>query len=171
MSVAPFPKIVEPLKMAEQRIDLQGKIALNKLHRLRDLLLDDAGEVSVVLRFGKDEQGIRTILGSLQTEVMMQCQRCLQPVLEKIEAEIKLGLVFNEDGVKNLPSYYDPLLLSSAEVALWQMVEEELILNLPIAAKHPLGECSIELRYGDEAALDAPATPNPFQVLAQLKDK
>lgn len=171
MPVAPFPKTVDPLKMAEQRIDLAGKIALNQLSRLQDILLDNSGDVSVSLHFGKDEQGIRTIQGSLSAQVLMQCQRCLCPVTEKIETEIKLGIVFSEDGIKNLPSYYDPLLLESGEMALWQMVEEELILGLPIAARHPRGECSIAVSYGEEVMTDKPVRPNPFKVLEQLKEK
>lgn len=159
------------MKMVEQRVDLQGQIALAQLDRLQDCLLDDAGEVDVELRFDKDEEGIRTISGSLATEVAMQCQRCLQPVRLNIEAAINLGIVFSEEAAENLPGYYDPVQLESNELALWPLVEEELILSLPISVSHPEGECNIEVSYRNTSDQPESNSPNPFEVLAQLKKK
>lgn len=171
MSAAPFPKTVDALKMVEQRVDLQGKIALDRLDRVRDVLLDNSGEVEVKLSFDKDEEGIRTVTGALEVEVVMQCQRCLQPVTQRVDTPFKLGIVFSEEAAKNLPGYYDPLLLDSPEMELWQVVEEELILSLPIAATHPEGECSTGvMTFGEQLETDDSEKVNPFQVLENLKD-
>lgn len=169
MSAAPFPKTIDPLKMVDQRVDMTGQIALSQLDRLRDILLDNSGDVQVALRFGKDEEGIRFISGSLQSVLSLQCQRCLQPVAYTVESALSLGIVFSEEAAKNLPGYYDPLLLDTPELEVWQMVEEELILSLPIAARHPEGECRIDMNCAEPVS-EQPRRPNPFQVLAKLKD-
>jgi len=72
--------------------------------------------------------------------------------------------------LKNLPNYYDPLLLATAELAVWQMVEEELILSLPIAAVHPERECEMAVQH---VSLEQEPTVrrSPFEVLGKLKDK
>ncbi len=160
--------------MVDQRVNLQGWISLKQLDRVQDYLLDSSGEVKVKLRFDKDEIGVRFIAGSIQAAVLMECQRCLQPARIELTSDFKLGIVFNEDAEKNLPGYYDPLLLSESELDLWQMVEEELILCLPISATHPKGECGLVDGYSDSAEQDEGSqeqVPNPFQVLQQLKDK
>lgn len=159
--------------MVDQRVNLQGWISLKQLDRVQGYLLDSSGEVEVKLRFDKDEIGVRFIAGSIQAAVSMECQRCLQPARIELKSDFKLGIVFNEDAEKNLPGYYDPLLLSESELELWQMVEEELILCLPISATHPKGECGLVDGYNDSAEQDEGAeeqVPNPFQVLQQLKD-
>lgn len=155
--------------MVDQRVDLQGRIALKELARLQGLLLDNSGDIRVSLHFGKDEEGVRYLSGTLDTQVVMQCQRCLQPVTQTIESQFKLGIVFSEEAAKNLPSYYDPLLLDESDLALWQTVEEELLLSLPIAAMHPDSECRIAADYESVDRL-AKERNSPFQVLAGLKD-
>ncbi len=174
MSVASFPKMVDPLKMVDQRVDLQGWILLKQLDRVQDYLLDNSGAVEVKLRFDKDEMGVRFIAGVINAKVSMQCQRCLQAVEVKVNSDLSLGIVFSEDAAKNLPGYYDPLLSHESALDLWKMVEEEMILGLPIAAVHQEGECEFIAGFGDctdetERLGEKPA--NPFQILQQLKDK
>lgn len=169
MSVAPLPKIVDPLKLAEQRVDLQGKIALNQFKRLKELMLDCQGEVLVTLSFGKDEQGIRTLKGHIAASVSLECQRCLQAVAQAIETDLALGLVFSDEAAKNLPGYYDPLMLENDELALWELVEEELILALPIAPKHAESDCAFVGQFGASITEKPAAKKSPFSVLEQLK--
>ena len=171
MSVATLPRVIEPLKLIEQRIDLEGTIALSDCERLREVLLDLEGDISVALQFGKDEQGQRVISGSLKAEVTMECQRCLQPVKLAVQGKINLAVARHEDAVKALPGYYDPLLLEAPEVELLPLVEQELMLSLPIVAKHPEGECSVSSSYQAKDEELEQSKPNPFAVLAELKNQ
>jgi len=171
MSVAPLPRVIEPLKLVEQRIDLEGRVALSECERLQETLLSSDGDIHASLRFGKDEDGQRVISGALQADVVMQCQRCLQPVSLSVQGGINLAIARHEDAVKRLPGYYDPLLLSAPEIELWPLIEQELLLSLPIVATHPEGECKVDSSYqakDDELQQDK---PNPFAVLAELKNQ
>lgn len=170
MLEAPLPRVIEPLKLIEQRVDLEGVIALSDCERLRDVLLDSEGDISISLQFGKDEEGQRVIKGSLSATVTMECQRCLQPVKLAVQGDVKLAVARHEDAVKALPRYYDPLLLDAPEIELLPLIEQELMLSLPIVATHPEDECSTNSSY--KAKEDSEQSKaNPFAVLAELKNK
>jgi len=170
MTVATLPRTIEPLKLIEQRIDLEGTIALSDCERLRDILLDSEGDISISLQFGRDEEGQRVIKGSLSAEVTMECQRCLQPVKLVVQGKVKLAVARHEDAVKALPRYYDPLLLEAPEIELLPLIEQELMLSLPIVATHPENECSVNSSYQTKEDTEQ-SKPNPFAVLAQLKNQ
>jgi len=170
MSYGPLPKRVDPRKLAEREAQLQGFVELKSMPQLLSLLVDDEGEVSVELKFALDEQKLRTVKGQATAKVKQQCQRCLDPVDVYLDAEFSLAVVLNEEQAKNLPRYYDPLLVEE-DVELAALVEEELILTLPAVAYHQ--DCDVQLSYGESDAepSEQDEKPNPFSVLASLKQK
>ncbi len=170
MSYGPLPKRVDPRKLAEREVQLHGSVDLKSMPELLSLLVDDEGEVSVELSFALDEQKLRTVKGQATARVRQQCQRCLDPVEVELEAEFSLAVVLNEEQAKNLPRYYDPLLVEE-DVVLAELVEEELILSLPAVAYHQ--DCDVQLSYGEGEAepSEQDEKPNPFSVLASLKQK
>ncbi len=84
-----------------------------------------------------------------------------------------LAIVWSDDQARQLPRDLDPLIVDTQEVALREIVEEELMLALPPFSYHKAEECGeILAEYrGPTAAEEVPAAekPNPFDVLAQLK--
>ena len=72
----------------------------------------------------------------------MECQRCLGDVRFEISAEFRLGLVFNDDQAKALPKRLEPVELDEeGRLDLWDVIEDELLLNLPDFPMHPQDEC------------------------------
>jgi uncharacterized protein len=169
MSASPLPRIIEPLKLVEQRVDLQGVIELSQLRRLQGITLEQTGQVEIFLRFGKDEQGIRTIVGTVAADLLMECQRCLQPVAIHVQSDVNLGIVSSEEAAKNLPSHYEALQLDGQHIELNSIIEDELIIGLPLVSAHPATECSIDQQYSAKPSGKEQAAPNPFAVLAELK--
>lgn len=170
MSYAPLPKRVDPRKLAEREAELQGSVDLKSMPQLLSLLVDDEGEAIVELKFALDQQKLRTVTGHANVRVRQECQRCLNPVEVELNANFCLAVVLNEEQAKNLPRYYDPLLIEE-DVVLASLVEEELILTLPAVAYH--NDCSVKLSYGESEtqASEGDEKPNPFSVLAALKQK
>ena len=166
MSNGPFPKKVDPRKLAERKAILKGNIALQLMPQLTSLLVDSKGEVSVELAFALDEQKLRTVTGQADVQVRQQCQRCLEPVTLTLEADFNLAVVLNEEQAKNLPRHYDPLLMVD-DVDLAGLVEEELILSLPVVCYHD--DCSVKTSFGEDEMPAEQEKPNPFSVLASLK--
>jgi uncharacterized protein len=55
---------------------------------------------------------------------------------------------------------------------VWALIEDELIMSVPIVPKHEICPESVTLSAADEAFEEAlAAKPNPFAALAQLKQK
>lgn len=174
MSYGPLPKRIDPRKLAEREVRFESIVQVADLANLVDCLANPDGELSVELQFGKDEQRLRTIVGSAKGKVHMACQRCLEPVEVEVEATFNLAIALTEEQAKQQPRHYDPLILEEDEIELYPVLEEELILSLPMVPYHQ--DCSVQTSFGDidetaeagEADASSDKT-NPFSVLAQLK--
>lgn len=163
-----LPRFVDPRKFAQQGLSLNGTIVLSELARLAELSLDDAAEVEVALDFGVDEQRHRLVTGTASCVLSLMCQRCLEPVDVSIDAVLNLAVVWDEERAGQLPKSLDPLILGEGQADIYTVVEDELLLNLPIASYHG-EECVERTSFGDDEAEEAEVTENPFQVLEQLK--
>lgn len=169
-----LPKYFDPRKYASSELSMGGSIPLNQLEELCAVLASDEGEVDIHLNFRVDEDRRYIATGNLKTQVQVTCQRCLGPVACDLEVSLSLAFVYDEDHAKNIPKDYDPVVMTNGEVVLSQLVEEELILSLPIVAYHEESGCNpAALKYAsstDDAA-DEVIKPNPFSILADLKAK
>lgn len=170
-----LPVHIDPLRMAETGRLLEGGYSIAELDRLHDLLLERSGEVVVSLEFGIDAEGVRYMKGQLQTEVVLECQRCLQPMQAPIDASFALGLVRNIDAAEQLPSHYEPLLVESDALFLRDIIEDELLLALPLVAKHDESQCvdvnqrAAEVAQHNDYDSGESKKDNPFAALAALK--
>lgn len=173
MSDHSLPKTLNPFKYADQNKDLQGHIAVHLMPRLTELLVDSEGVVNIELEFGRDEQRLRILKGKLTSDLNLLCQRCLHPVNKTINSEFQLGIVMSDEQAQNLPRVYEPLLVENEELVLLDVIEEELILSLPMFAYHD--DCEPEeYSQGDveeSTETDDEEKENPFAVLSELNLK
>lgn len=142
------------------------------MERVTDLLCSNEGTVEVALEFGMDLEHRRNVGGRLHAEVQMRCQRCLQPMAVTIDQEIHLGMVPNEAAAQSLPGHYEPLVVTGEPVSLRELVEDELLLALPIAPAHPVGNCAASgapVQQEDHEADQEAERTNPFSALAHWK--
>lgn len=166
MSIARLPKQIDPIKLAEMRRHLEGTLALSLMPRLCDLLHDTAGEVTVVLDFGVDIQGLQYIAGEAKVDVELICQRCMQPFKYALSSQINLSPVKDDSTALMLPGDYEPLMLKDEPIELVEMIEEELILSMPLVALHKPKACTIHIKSTESL----PKKANPFEILKSLKD-
>jgi uncharacterized protein len=131
-----LPKKIDPLKLVEKNSKLEGELPLAEMLRLQDFLMDNSGQVQVNLNFDKVTQGFRAIYGTVSCDLPLRCERCLQPVVYHFNIAVKLSPVFEEAIAKDLSPDFEPLVLTGQPVVLSDMIEEEILLNLPIVAKH-----------------------------------
>jgi uncharacterized protein len=170
MSGERLPVHIDPIRMADTRRLLQGEVALAEMPRLVDALQDGDGNVSVSLEFGIDEEGIRVMRGRVQAEVTLVCQRCLEAMRHQVDNQFALGLVRSETEAEELPSHYEPLLLDGKPLFLRDVIEDEMLLALPIVPRHPPQECGAKMESGKaETEQDGGQRDNPFASLAELK--
>lgn len=155
---------------------LLGAWPLADLPRLAGSLFDPPAatdHVSWQARFGQDEPVGRAPQPWLElearTHVTLQCQRCLQALQEPLAAQRRFLLVATEAEAERLDAESDDdHLVLVPRLDLLALVEDELILELPLVPRHE-GTCPEPLPQ--PAADEAPeeARPNPFAALAALR--
>jgi uncharacterized protein len=172
-SVSSLPRQLDPRKFAQQGIEISGSVAVDDLSRLGEILPSKEGVVHATLAFGIGEQRILHVVGHISANIENVCQRCLDPVPVSVECELSLAILWKEEDAERLPKAFEPWIVPEGRTDIYQIIEDELLLSLPIVVYHE-EEC-VPHRYfssGEEevskvAAL-APST-NPFQALQQLK--
>ncbi|MCK5639451.1 MAG: DUF177 domain-containing protein [Gammaproteobacteria bacterium] len=145
MLAGQLPDRIDPLRFAEARRRLQGGMDIAKMERLQSYLASDTGQVQVELDFGIAEDGLRYIHGHLSTKLSLVCQRCLNAMEQLIEAEVRLGVISDQSLADTLPETYEPLVLGQHDIFLRDLIEDELILALPLVPKHPNEQCKESL--------------------------
>lgn len=169
MSEHYIPEHLDPFRYADQGLGLHGTVKIGDMQRLNSNTSLVSGDlVTVDLQFGTDEQGITFLKGNLETKLNLQCQRCMEPFTYEIMSNFVLGIVDTLDEANALPDHYEPALAQDGMLALRDLIEDEIILNLPIIPRHESDQCEVELPYQDPGWKQE-ESENPFHVLQSLK--
>ncbi len=167
MSSSTLPRTADLRKLAAASARLSGVVGLSELPRLLPLLLESSGGAQVELELGQDDEGYRNITGSIAAHAVLQCQRCLGPVPLALDAVVSLAMVWSETEIPALPSRYDGLVVGQDPSDLRELVEEELLLALPLVAAHEPGTCPAGSgAEGPEPGMSQ-RNANPFAVLRE----
>lgn len=165
-----LPKRIVPLRMARSGQRLSGCVALREMCRLGASLSNDEGDVQVELSFGEDEEGTLCVRGEVRATLELICQRCLQPVQILVNPAVSLALVSAGETDK-VDRQFEPLTADNQAVRVADLVEDELILALPLVPMHDHTQCAIPQRYGVPDGAESEESDNPFSVLSTLKPK
>lgn len=104
-------------------------------------------------------------------DVVLQCQRCLLPLDEAVHVDRHFRFVADEDTAAALDDEIeDEVLALPKALNLRDLVEDEMLLALPLVPRHDVCPQAVPLQFGDVAEVEERA--NPFASLALLrKDK
>ena len=160
------PQLINPLRLAKNKERIDGFLNHDILVRLNGILLDNSGQVKYSLCFDFDASGICRITTSIDTEILLNCQRCLEPVNTQIRKCSTLGLYRNLEEFNKLENDYEPLQLREELISLELLVEEEILLAIPLAPTHGNKSC-IKSKAAMKTNLNK---ENPFSALKKLKD-
>jgi len=184
-----LPDLIDPLQIAEKGQVFSGQVAISRMQRIKDSLSNDQGCLEVALRFGKDESGQRYVKGEIHGELQLFCQRCMMPMAWPLDAGFSLALLRSEAQIESMADIYEPFIVPPEKVKLVELLEDEIILQLPLVPKHELDQCvngpmiqrsasqaiasAGDNQPGDDVkpgqSASEPVKPNPFSVLADLK--
>jgi uncharacterized protein len=132
---------IDPIMLADQGQRLSGRVPVQSMARLRAQLLEDAGEVDVDLAFERAEgSNLRRMRGRIVAQLAVRCQRCLEPMTIEVVAEPDTILLAAGEADPGLPPEADTLTVSTS-VAVAELIEDELLLALPMVPMHELDEC------------------------------
>ena len=153
--------------MVSAQREFEGRIPLASMTRLRGGLVDTEGDVRYVLAFGTDQLKVPYAELRIDAELPLECQRSLKRFLFPVQAMQRLGLIRDEGDEAALPPEYEALLVDAdGMLRPLELVEDELILALPVVALAPDVE-AVEREFAPTEEEQAQA--NPFAALAGWK--
>jgi uncharacterized protein len=178
MSIQARTDAVSPHELARKGGQFSGEIPLAAFPRLKSLVLGD-GSVAVELGFTRDDEGRSRVRGRAAFSPLLQCQRCLEPVVRKLDVAIDLCVVRSEEQAAELAERVDTVLLAGEDVSIVDLVEDDLLLGLPNQVCKAYDACpnrpELNFPAADAAEEKEPAKQNPFGnpfgVLAGLKNR
>ena len=165
-----LPTQIDPRKLALQGITLEGDFFAKHLPRLSASVEAVNSSMSAVLEFTHDQSRQPLVKGVAKISVDVICQRCLDPVSIEIEAAIALQVIWSEDRIPNISPDYEPWIVVDKIADLAVVLEDELLLALPIVNYHDPDKCTGSALDSKAVANDEEAVADsPFSVLKQLK--
>ena len=161
---------LDPWKAADREQVFEQQIAIDQLPRLTEVLMEPGGVVSAQLYFKRDEDRLAILTGQLGCSLRLQCQRCMQVMDFPLQAEISIGFARTAEQAEQMPDRYDAFEVENEQVCIREIIEDELLLSLPLVPMHAESDCVIKTEFGEGIIVEAePEKENPFAVLASLK--
>jgi uncharacterized protein len=158
---------IDGLKFAREGRRLQGELAVEELPRLQDLVFDRSGSIRFELAGSVNPQG-KPVLGiAVSGQLALVCQRCLGRIDHELQRTSRLVLIESGQRLPDVagedPNTENIAAEDVADVA--DIVEQEVLLGLPIAPMHPEDMCEArpELPRDDRRS--------PFAELSKLKKR
>lgn len=158
-------RISDAFVFAKEGRVLEGVLPLSSLERLHDLLTEVSGDVSFRLQGLKGEHGELMLHLEVSGLLPLACQRCLKAIPFDFDVDSLLELIpegadMSQDELEDDTRDFLPV---AGELYVAELVEDEILLALPVAPRHE--------KCGLPGAADAGERINPFAALSGLKGK
>jgi uncharacterized protein len=166
---APWTEPLDVDRLSRGEAEIEFEVPLAELPRLRSRIAGIGGSVRGTARFAR-QADTATVELSLAGTATLQCQRCMQPMTLAVESTTHLALIAAEADAAAVPEELEPVLAPEGRISAGELIEEELLLALPIVPLHRLpDECAV----GREAPLVGELEPEqvrqrPFERLAEM---
>ena len=144
---------------------LEGTLPVVELERLHDLLAKVEGQVAFRIEGSNGDRGESLLQVTVTGILPLACQRCLGAVPFDLDVDSLLELVpegaeLSQDELEDDTRDFLPV---ARELNVAELVEDEILLALPVAPRHE--------KCGLPGAAEAGDRGNPFAALAGLKGK
>ena len=172
------PHRLDLRSLARDAGELHGELALENLARLGQSCEPALADERLPPVAWSARAELRDIVGAraqlwlhlqAQAQVRLQCQRCLLPMREALSAQRSFLFVSDEAEAARLDEEMeDDVLVLPARLELAELVEDELILALPLVPRHEV--CAQPMSVDAQGSeLPEPKRPNPFAALEALR--
>lgn len=158
---------IDALQFAREGRRLEGEVAVAEMQRLHDVVTETSGVVHFWVAGSINAQRRPVLDVAIEAKLPLVCQRCLERTDYELRRTSRFVLA---EGERDLPDVADEdpdteTLPADALADIADVVEQEVLLGLPIAPMHPEGGCDAVSKN------EAGERVSPFAVLKQLKDK
>lgn len=130
--------VIDGFEFASAGATQQGTWPLGDFPRLRDILATDGGEVAYEISGVRDERGRPGLRLKVRGSLRLRCQRCLESMPFEVQTDETLVLAATLDEIHAEPAdaHAADRVVAGKEMALRELVEDELILAVPYAPRH-----------------------------------
>ena len=163
--------VIDSLEFARAGDELRGTLSVANLKRLDDVLFDTQGRLDYELYGRRDARNRPQLEVRVSGPLHLQCQRCLGLLDYAVDIEATLLVV--PRGAPLGDEIDDPegpdVIEGDPELEVAALIEDEVLLSLPLAPRHPEGFCASRLPqiqpaegskvFAELAALKRPRDP------------
>ena len=142
----PLPKRVRFANLVAKQTILTGSIDLSSFIRLNAIVLEQGQEaglrleaknsVTAQLEFYRGDDARSKVKGWAKWYLEVPCQRCLQAVRLELISSVMTTIVRTDEEMDGLDENEDGQVESSDYLDLVELLEDSLILELPMSPKH-----------------------------------
>jgi uncharacterized protein len=175
---APDPRRLDVAAFAALGGELRGDWPATQLRRLLSATMespDDASRLDVAWQASGERLPLvgtgkqPSLLLEAETEVTLECQRCLQPMRWPLQARRRIFFVDGEDAAAALDAENDDDVLALVPALdLQALIEDELLLALPIVPRHEVCPEPLPRAFVEDEGESLPED-SPFAALSVLK--
>ena len=154
---------IDGIEFARQGLRLAASVEVAAMPRLAEGLADPSGRLACELVGHRDGEGKSWLDLGISGHLKLYCQRCLEIMSHRLSVKARLLLVppgeplpedeLAEDG-------FDAV-VAEKDMALLPLIEDEVLLALPLAPRH--------LSCEPPASTQDEREPSPFAALARFK--
>ena len=132
---AGWAKLRDVGALADERAVVDFSIPLNEFPRVMPLLAAPDGVAVGRVVFAREG---RTVVAevTLGAELTLRCQRCMAPMRWPVASVGRAALVATAAEAERVPEALETVLAPDYRISIRDLVEEELLLALPLVAAH-----------------------------------
>jgi len=167
---APRADKVDVEVLAAEGAALERRFSLAEFPRLADVLAAPGGEATARFRFLTVAEGIPGCELEVEAEASLRCERCLEIFDQGLESSTRLAFAAEESDEGRVPEDFEVVNVGPGRVSLAQLVEDELLLSLPVVALHGEGTPCAARGATDATGAEAVVETETHRPFAGLKD-
>ncbi len=193
MSVDPVfrlsvPPVVDAFDFARRGQVVEGAFSVRRFQRLLEGLAEQPlgevteqsttpagpGVVRYVIQGRRTKDDKSQLVVQVQANLVLECQRCLGPLILPIDRTTVFELVRRESDLSDDEPDEDDFdapeqIVGSPKFDLAELLEDELILEVPYVPRHTQCPDTADLDAQADEVASREEPPSPFAVLGQLK--
>ena len=160
------PLVIDPVRFARDGSSVAGKLPLSGMPRLKDLLFNQEGAVTYAVQGYMSAKGQPVLRVSLTGDLAVPCQRCLEELRLHLDTRREIVLLPRATDADPTEGEDDDIdfMPSTSALDLHDLVEQEVVLSLPMAPRHAEAACGLQ-----PGATNTGERFSPFSQLAGLK--
>ncbi|MDG2394920.1 YceD family protein [Candidatus Thioglobus sp.] len=162
-----IPDNIKLLSFAKKGLIFSQTYSVKDFPRINEIVTNTDDKVKASLSFYIENGKIPCIEGSIEIDVALDCQRCLDEVKLNLNPTFKLAFIIHENQAEELDPSFETILNADEEFSTIEFLTDEVLISIPMIPMHS-HECQ---SYKDKSpVIEQEERKNPFAILEQLKN-